>query len=373
MITSYSFITSVVIFNMFLIAGYLLRRKKHFIVRYGLRALLLVTLLATIRLFLPLDLAASIIIRSQRLLPVLEQILEYRPLEQLRWLTVSRAIAGIWLAGTAIYLVRDFLLMATDRRKRKAYIIIEDQHIKNLMCDLDIPYSVIVSPCVHTPHVAGIFSPQIYLPQMQLSDEEWRYVLRHEAIHIQSCDLWIKLFFRIIEAAFWWNPVSHMFMREVDTILELRCDAKLARALNDDKKIEYLDVMIKVLRQNICHGKDDRLVTASLVSPVYDLKQRFEMVMYYDRNSHQLSRHLLCACIVLVFVLSFFVVIQPAYFPPAEDLVNVVEVSPEGSFILYDGARYVLYVDGKMFDVVPENELSSEPYNELEIIISDGG
>ena len=373
MITSYSFITSVVIFNMFLIAGYLLRRKKHFIAKYGLRALLLVTLLATIRLFLPLDFDTSIIIRSQRLLPALEKILEYRPLEQLQWLTVSRAIAGIWLAGTAIYLVRDFLLMATDRRKRKAYIIIEDQHIKNLMCDLDIPYSVIVSPCVHTPHVAGIFSPQIYLPQMQLSDEEWRYVLRHEAIHIQSCDLWIKLFFRIIEAAFWWNPVSHMFMREVDTILELRCDAKLARALNDDKKIEYLDVMIKVLCQNICQGKDDRLVTASLVSPVYDLKQRFEMVMYYDRNSHQLSRHLLCACIVLVFVLSFFVVIQPAYFPPAEDVVNVVEVSPEGSFILYDGARYVLYVDGKMFDVVPENELSSEPYNELEIIISDGG
>ena len=154
--------------------------------------------------------------------------------------------------------------------------------------------------------------------------------------------------------------------------MELRCDAKLARALNDDKKIEYLDVMIKVLRQNICQGKDDRLVTASLVSPVYDLKQRFEMVMYYDRNSHQLSRYLLCAGIVLVFALSFFVVIQPAYFPQAEDLVNVVEVSPEGSFILYDGVRYVLYIDGDNWGAVPEDELSNEPYKELEIIISNG-
>ena len=373
MITSYSFITSVVIFNMFLIAGYLLRRKKHFIVRYGLRALLLVTLLATIRLFLPLDLAASIIIRSQRLLPVLEQILEYRPLEQLRWLTVSRAIAGIWLAGTAIYLVRDAISIAADGRKRKAYTAVEDAHIERLARELRIPYTVIVSPFVHTPHVAGIFSPKIYLPRMQLSDEEWRYVLRHEAIHIQSCDLWIKLFFRIIEAAFWWNPVSHMFMREVDTILELRCDAKLARELNDDNKIEYLDVMIKVLRRNVCRDEADRLVTASLVSPVYDLKQRFEMVMYYDRNSHQLSRYLLCAGIVLAFALSFFVVIQPAYFPPAEDLGYVIDVTEDTSFILYDGEKYTIYINGDNCGVVPESELSSEPYNELEIIISDGG
>ena len=368
MITSYSFITSVVIFNLFLIAGYLLRRKKHFIAKYGLRALLLVTLLATIRLFLPLDFDTSIIIRSQRLLPALEKILEYRPLEQLRWLTVSRAIAGIWLAGTAIYLVRDALSIAADGRKRKAYTAVEDAHIERLARELRIPYTVIVSPCVHTPHVAGIFSPKIYLPRMQLSDEEWRYVLRHEAIHIQSCDLWIKLFFRIIEAAFWWNPVSHMFMREVDTILELRCDAKLARELNDDKKIEYLDVMIKVLRRNVCRDEADRLVTASLVSPVYDLKQRFEMVMYYDRNSHQLSRYLLCAGIVLVFVLSFFVVIQPAYFPPAEDLVNVVDVTEDNSFILYDGEQYIIYINGDNCGVVPESELPSGPYNELEII-----
>ena len=56
MISTYSFVTAVILYNLVLVLVYLLRRKTSFLLRYGAQALLFMTALAFLRLFLPLAL-----------------------------------------------------------------------------------------------------------------------------------------------------------------------------------------------------------------------------------------------------------------------------------------------------------------------------
>ncbi len=55
MISAYSFVMSVILFNVSLIIVYMLRRRKDFIAMYGVQTLIAITVLGLVRLLVPID------------------------------------------------------------------------------------------------------------------------------------------------------------------------------------------------------------------------------------------------------------------------------------------------------------------------------
>ncbi|MGN1002153.1 MAG: M56 family metallopeptidase [Oscillospiraceae bacterium] len=361
----YSFATTVVFYNLALLLVYLLRRKRGFLLRYGTQILLLITLLAVIRLFTPLDLKSAYILSSGTVLPAIEGVLKSSPAPAAPWLSVGRLLLIVWGLGTGVFAVKFAIRTVRATRSRRRYGPVEDQRVERAVAALGVKYPVTVSPQVSTPHTAGLFRPAVYLPVLELTEEEWACVLGHEVQHIRSHDVWIKLFYSGIQAVFWWNPVSHLFMRELDAMLELRCDASLTAGLDEREKLQYLSTLLAVAKQTAPAGSQKAAYAGFTGGD--DLKQRFEAILPYGKAAGRKAKGALCALALLVFCLSYFVVIQPAYAPPEEDLIGMIDVTEDNAFILFDGQNYWLYGDGRLLDRLDDKELQADQYNTLPI------
>ena len=366
MISVYSFATAVIIYNLALVLVYLLRRQKTFLPRYGTQVLLFITVLGFIRLFLPIDWPKAYVVTSATVLPKIETVLRSEPMDALAGLSVGKLLFALWVLGSCGFAIKYIIQLCLAMRRRRSYAPSDHERVERVAERLGMRYQILVSPQVSTPHTAGFFKPVIYLPALELAEAEWDYILRHEMQHIKSHDIWIKLFYGVIQIVFWWNPVSHLFMRELDSMLELRCDANLTVQLDENEKLEYLSTILNTVKQGRRQNGREA-ISVGLADSSQDLKQRFEMVLRFGKSANKKSRNALCLLILLLFLLSFAVIIQPAYSPPEDDLVGTFKETDGFSFILYDNGTYWLYYDEVRFGSISFDDLQIAPYNSLPI------
>ncbi|MBE6968191.1 MAG: M56 family metallopeptidase [Ruminococcaceae bacterium] len=241
MISTYSFALSIILFNLALVLVFLLRRKRYFIARYGIQVLILIVALGIIRLFSPVDGQFPHVIRSHKVIPAIRSALGYGIFGN--QITVGKILLAVWLGGTAVFLIRDVCLILRFKWQRAGYTECNNAQVRAIAKELGITKPLVITPCVPMPHVAGHFRQVIYVPPLELSEEDWKYVLQHEIQHIAAHDQQIKLFFLFLRSLFWWNPVSQLFIKELDAILELRCDDQVCAKLSEDEQVSYFGAM----------------------------------------------------------------------------------------------------------------------------------
>lgn len=139
-------------------------------------------------------------------------------------------LLAIWSAGTLFMLVRLGLdLAAAERLLRSARPLQLSGDLKRRMGRV----RVAVSPQAHGPMAAGVFRPQVILPESalpMLDQPDMAALLEHERAHIERRDIWAALAQRVALAAFWWSPAMHWVSRRIDEERELACDeAAVAR------------------------------------------------------------------------------------------------------------------------------------------------
>lgn len=212
-------------------------------------------------------------------------------------------------------------------------------------------------------------APGYTLPPLELDEQQWQYVLRHEMQHIRSRDLVLKFLYFFLAAVFWWNPISNIFVGELDALLELRCDSKVTGKMDEQEKKEYLSTMLSVVRQTMRDKWARMELHAGFMSPLANAKQRFANVLEFDADGSRTARAALSAGMVLVFALSYFVIFQPSFDPPMEDMDDVVVITEENSFILHTPeGEYHMYIGSEFYGVIPPEHLDGMPYCDLEII-----
>lgn len=365
MISAYSVCSAVIFYNLSLVLVFLLRRKTRFLARYSTSVLLFITVLGLVRLFTPVDLKPAIVIPSRYLLPAVQSALQFNiPVLNI---SVGIVLLIVWGCGTVGFILRDILVELRSYRIRRNYITIEDKRIKKLAASFGSEYVVKVSPDVKEPYVAGIFRPTIYLPNITLTDDDLRFILRHEVQHVLSHDGLKKLLFLTIEALFWWNPIAHITMSEIDAILEFQCDAKITYGLDDKAVYEYMRTLLSVMKQIGSAGEPKGACTVHFAGDPPVIKQRFEVMLNRDKRKAKGARWLLCCAIVVGFLLSYMVIIQPRFEMPKGEIDGYVSVTSDNAYILFDGGEYYLFFYDSCIDKISESDLNKKPYNQLEI------
>ena len=91
---------------------------------------------------------------------------------------------------------------------------------------------------ITTPFVFGIIKPRIYLPD-HLSEEEKKYVLTHERIHIARKDYLVKTAAYGAACIHWFNPFVWLAFVLMENDMEMSCDEAVLRKLGMDSKKEY--------------------------------------------------------------------------------------------------------------------------------------
>ena len=107
--------------------------------------------------------------------------------------------------------------------------------------------NVFQSEFVEKPFVLGIFKPRIYLP-FEMDGDSREYVLAHERCHIQRRDYWWKPLGYFLLCVYWFNPlvwISYiLFCRD----LELACDERVVRNMDDSQRTAYSQTLLELSR-----------------------------------------------------------------------------------------------------------------------------
>ena len=369
MITSYSICSAVLYFNIAILLVYALRRNTVFLAKYSVNTLIIITILGLIRVFLPFDTDYAFVIRSDEFIPWLEnEILA----KELLGYTVSQIIIFLWIMGAICVLLYYVATVLKEVKQWNAYenVCPEDYlPVIHELCAENV--EVVVSPLIDMPQCLGLVKPRIYLPDSNYSEHELRYILLHEMQHIKSRDSHIKLFYMILTALFWWNPIMYIFGKELDRILELRCDDKVISAMSMEEKIAYLEIMLTVqksLNPSIPHYNS----LYAFIDPEEDLTQRFKLIATHHKKS---KRAFITVVIVamLVFTLSYFFIIQPYTAPNMGESVGTFSITADNAYLVQISADMycVKFYDEKSNNSQPmiltPDKLLSEPFSQLEI------
>lgn len=381
MISGFSVLSALVIYSIALAAVCLMRRKTKFLKKGGTSALLLASAFATVRLLLPFEVPATYLVRSWALLGV--------PLKFFRtYPTVTQFLVVVWAVGGVVVTGKDIIDLYRARKQCRDYTIVENELVQEIAKRRSVTCPVLVSPDVEIPYVAGIFRCNIYVPALELPEKELEFIVAHEGQHVRSHDAMTKLFFGIMSAVMWWNPIAHWFRREIDALLELRCDAKVTKGMDEMGRCEYAD-MLKNMAKRVVSGR--RMPVLALdesmaVGRPNLLDQRIRVLAERgDKPPRRMNIVVQFVMLAAVFCLSYLVVFQSAITPATKSFEDEPEVyyQESGDGPIFGGdfgstfivktsdGRYQLCINYEFSRYLTEDEVVSDQYKDLLIIVED--
>lgn len=346
-INSFSFLSAVIWSSLFISVLYLLRRTLPKAYRLGLPWFVLLYFCSMLRGFFPLELPRVSVVENFSFYAVFCDWLLYK---------------GIWIPAAIVWVLVSCVLLC--RYVRQYYSVLQDIHQHAVPWDArteqflqDIQMQSNRSLCIdgyrikhlHSPFGLGVFHKIIVLPDEAYSDEQLQYILLHEYTHFLHHDTLLKTLVEIFCIVFWWNPAAYLLRRDLEQIVELRCDASVSKRFSKQQRAEYLRTIVFTLEQ--AFSKNDTLYsTTNLFSRDNNrnLKERFHIVMECEnKESHFILITLILILFFLFFHLSYVFQLQPASNAPSSIESGALDLDPSVNHLQrrLDGS-YWMYIKG---------------------------
>ena len=197
-------------------------------------------------------------------------------------------LGGIWLTGAALFLSGAFLrrrgCFALLRRDSSPCTDPETLRIlQETAGELSLKKypSAVLNRRTGSPMLAGLCRPVIFLPDTKTQESQLRLVLRHELLHYQRKDLWVKLFVLLAAAIHWFNPIVWVFIHEINLACELSCDEGVAAELSTEGRREYGRAILSALSET---QKKQNMLFAPFGSGQQNMKRRLCAIMERNPN-----------------------------------------------------------------------------------------
>ena len=355
-ITFFSFIMSLLWFNLYIVIINNFRKNDKFIISFSTFPLIFFLALSVFRLIFSFDNPSSLIISSREIFPRIYDFMR-RPLKlEVFSMDIFQLLILVWVTVAIVLVVantikyRDFKKglreLYESRNKRNEESFREILSLKGKGEKM----RVIQHDSISSPFIIGIGKGVIYLPNTNLSREEMEYIISHEVNHFLANDSLKKILVQMIKYVFWWNPFSHLFANNFNHILEIQCDLRTTADFSDQEKIAYLEAITSVINNQTEDMKRYESIPNLInIRDIDSLKQRFRIVLNYKnkRNLFKVFNLALSALAVSFFIGSYFVIIQPHYDPiNAEEYIEgdkaesfIIE-NPDGNYDVYINSIY---------------------------------
>lgn len=369
MVTFYSFCWSVIISSVFILVLYFLRKKTFFILNFGVPILLLLFTFSLVRMLIPFEFSYQKVIRDKYFYAALMYPYTLTGKYQIFLLSI---IIGVWSIGSCFFFYRFFRKASSSYAYLKKIDKQSSDRIITILSRIDTKskLSVYGSSTIETPFLAGLFRPTIYIPAYEYTEEQLYYILLHEYTHYKNKDLWVKLLCNLFCIVFWWNPIIYLLPKDLNAILELKCDATLAKELTEEEQVSYLDTILFTLHCMNSNNKahtDKLSFTTAFVRPIDNLnKQRFHYLTKSIKKHNWISsfgKFIIVCLLCLVFLSSYYFLLQPSYEPSQEDLWdeetgNILD-SSNSYLIQKDKDSYYVYYDNELIGEIPAEDVDS--------------
>lgn len=156
----------------------------------------------------------------------------------------------MWITGIIIFgilrLFNEYIFLSKLEKVSKditdAKIIAVKNKLQNEM-GIKKDIRLFTNPVIPSPFIIGFVQPKIYIPEVNFSEIEIEFILKHELTHLVAQDyLYRKLIFFIC-LIYWFNPVTYILSDRFIEINEMSCDEKVLDGYKKKEKVAYMRLL----------------------------------------------------------------------------------------------------------------------------------
>lgn len=211
--------------------------------------------------------------------PSLSEHFSAVPTASVNPLYVWTEIAGwVWLIGLGAMLLYALVSYLRLRRRVSVSLPVQD-HI--YLCD-----------AISSPFILGVVKPHIYLPS-GLDEVQRQNVLAHEQAHLARRDHWWKPLGFVLLAVYWFNPVLWLAYTLLCRDIELACDERVIRTMDESAVKTYSTVLLA------CSMPRKAVITCPLAFGEVGVKERVRNALHYKKPAFWVIAASVTVCIVV--------------------------------------------------------------------------
>lgn len=211
--------------------------------------------------------------------PSLSEHFSAVPTASVNPLYVWAYLAGwVWLIGLGAMLLYALVSYLRLRRRVSVSLPIRD-HI--YLCD-----------AISSPFILSVVKPRIYLPS-GLDEVQRQNVLAHEQAHLARRDHWWKPLGFALLAVYWFNPVLWLAYTLLCRDIELACDERVIRTMDESAVKTYSTVLLA------CSMPRKAVITCPLAFGEVGVKERVRNALHYKKPAFWVVAASVAVCVVV--------------------------------------------------------------------------
>ena len=194
-------------------------------------------------------------------------------------LYVWTEIAGwVWLIGLGAMLL--YALVSYLRLRRRVSV------------SLCVRENIYLCDAISSPFILGVVKPHIYLPS-GLDEVQRQNVLSHERAHLARRDHWWKPLGFALLAVYWFNPVLWLAYTLLCRDIELACDERVIRTMDESAVKTYSTVLLA------CSMPRKAVITCPLAFGEVGVKERVKNALHYKKPAFWVVAASVAVCVVV--------------------------------------------------------------------------
>ena len=211
--------------------------------------------------------------------PSLSEHFAAAPTMSVNPLYVWTYLAGwVWLIGLGAMLL--YALVSYLRLRRRVSV------------SLCVRENIYLCDAISSPFILGVVKPRIYLPST-LDEVQRQNVLSHERAHLARRDHWWKPLGFALLAVYWFNPVLWLAYALLCRDIELACDERVIRTMDESAVKTYSTVLLA------CSMPRKAVITCPLAFGEVGVKERVKNALHYKKPAFWVVAASVAVCIVV--------------------------------------------------------------------------
>ena len=216
--------------------------------------------------------------------PSLSEHFAAAPTMSVNPLYVWTYLAGwVWLIGLGAMLL--YALVSYLRLRRRVSV------------SLCVRENIYLCDAISSPFILGVVKPRIYLPS-GLDEVQRQNVLSHERAHLARRDHWWKPLGFALLAVYWFNPVLWLAYTLLCRDIELACDERVIRTMDESAVKTYSTVLLA------CSMPRKAVITCPLAFGEVGVKERVRNALHYKKPAFWVvaASAIVCIAVAVCFL-----------------------------------------------------------------------
>lgn len=364
---------------------YFLKKRKNFINFFGIGTMAVLYVMCIIRMIVPVEnVDFQHVIDDKIVYGTFLNTLDYFNANEVFFSDVFWIVTlCIWAASVLIVALFKFLRYRRSVKYFKNAENCADEFTqfcfelakkkKNIKKDVKL----LVSDSINMPMSYGLLKPTVLLPTDFYEETELEQVLIHELCHIKNNDVLLHILIELYCCVFWWNPLTYLLKKDLEFLLEARCDRTVIKGGSKEDFINYTNALTyELARRGFNDEEDSEEADTALFFGNKKKKakknealliKRFELLDYEKKRKPKeriLSALVLVAAAAVMFA-SYYFIWQPAADPSIEDLISgfdesiskAIAENPDSIESIDENNSYILKTKDGTYQLVYDDEV----------------